>query len=532
MSRFPTRSLRVDTSDDHMLAIGVIAIAALARLLFSGFLDYGVDEAYAVSVARHFQWSFFDHPPIAFWTVGAMEFLFGSQAPHWLMRLPFVVAFSVTSYLIYDLTRRLFDARAGLWAVAALSTAPFFFASAGSWLVPDGPLDLWLAATAILLARILFADLTRAEVAESWLGAGLTFGLAGLSKYHALLFAFGAVVFIVATRHRSQLAAKAPWIAGILALAVISPLLVWNADNHWISFAFQSGRAGAAKGLQPFNVVQSLLGQAAYLLPWTLVALAYALVAPLAYRPKWLESANERERALFLAALALPAVALFTLAPILGGKGLPHWPMPGWLFAFPLLGKWLATGETRGSRAPAVMVTVSAAITAIAAFAVTLLLRSPLIATWALSTPGMLDGPAYLKPLYQEASDWQGLPAALADRDITFNDKRFAVALNWREAARIGAALGRSVDVAAFDADARGFAFLTDQKALLGRDAVIIGEWRPMLTIDDRFKDYFREIERPQLITLSLAGGIPRTMSVAVAHQLIKPFPLPYGATR
>ena len=494
-------------------------------------MDYGVDEAYAVSVARTFQWSFFDHPPLAFWTVGLMEWLFGTLAPHWLLRLPFVLAFSVTSYLVFDLPRRLFDARSGLWAVVALSTAPFFFASAGTWLVPDGPVDLWLAATAVLLARILFADLTKAEIAETWLFAGVTFGLAALSKYHAFLFAAGAVIFIVASRHRRLFGDRAPWIAGLIAAILIAPLIVWNAENSWISFAFQSGRAGVSRDFQPMNVVQSLAGQAAYLWPWTLIGLGVALVSPLLYRPAWLGGAGERERAVFLASLALPAVALFTLAPILGSKGLPHWPMPGWLFAFPLFGRWLADLETRGSRGPAIWFTVSAGLLATAALAVTVLLRSGAVANWELATPGMLDGPAHLKPFYEEVGEWRGLAATLADRGITFKDHQFAVALNWREAARIGSVLGGSVDIAAFDKDPRGFAFLTDQRTLLGRDAVIIGKWQPMMTIEDRFKDYFRTIDRPQLITVTLAGGIPFTLGIAVAHDFRMPYPLPYGAT-
>ena len=37
----------------------------------------------------------------------------------------------------------------------------------------------------------------------------------------------------------------------------------------------------------------------------------------------------------------LPPIILFALTPLWGGRGQPHWPMPGWFFAFPLLGVWV-----------------------------------------------------------------------------------------------------------------------------------------------------------------------------------------------
>jgi len=225
MPRFPTHSLRSTSSDPTTVVLTIIALSTVARLIFAVGLDYGVDEAYAVSVSRQFQWSFFDHPPIAFWTAGLMQALFGSHAAHWLIRLPFVLAFSGTIYLIFRLTRKLFSADAGLWAVVLLAVSPFFFASAGSWIVPDGPVDLFLAASALLLARILYDDLTPEDVTTTWLALGVTFGLAALSKYHAFLFAAGAVVFLVATPHRRLLAGPAPWIAGLIALALFSPVI-------------------------------------------------------------------------------------------------------------------------------------------------------------------------------------------------------------------------------------------------------------------------------------------------------------------
>jgi hypothetical protein len=531
MSRFPTRSLRSTPADITPIVLVIIAVSTIARLLFATGLDYGVDEAYAVSVGRTFQLSFFDHPPIAFWTAGIMEALFGSHAPHWLIRLQFILAFSGTLYLIYALTRRLFSPEAGLWAVVLLSLAPFFFASAGSWIVPDGPVDLFLAASALLLARILFDDASPEESDMLWGLLGVTFGLAALSKYHAFLFAAGAVIFLIATPHRRHLLRPAPWLAGLVALALFSPVIWWNATHGWISIAFQSGRSHVEGGLYPVHILQTLAGQAAYLWPWTLIIAAWALIRALAGQPAWIKGDHARQKAWFLGSLALPAILLFTILPLFGSRGLPHWPMPGWLFAFPLAGAMAAHARAAGRRWPIWLASASAGLLAIAGISVVLILQSSIVAGLLLRTPGMLDGRGVVAPLITEAADWKGLRLALADRDLAPIPDRFVVALKWHEAARISAELGAGPIVTVFDADARGFAFLTDQRVLLGQDAVIITDWRPALTIDTEMKPYFDSVDPPELVTLSVAGGIPKTLSVTLAHKLVKPFPLKYGPT-
>ena len=530
-SRFPTRCLSQTGPDETILVGLIIAASTLARLVFAFGIDYGIDEAYAVAIGRHPDWSYFDHPPLTFWIISLFETLFGSHAAHGLMRLPFVLAFSATLWLMFLTTRTLLGARAGVWTVALLATAPFFFASAGSWLVPDGPLDLFLAATAAILARILADRLTPEEIAEHWLFAGVTFGLACLSKYHAVVFGAGAVAYLLLTPHRRLLATPAPWIAGLIALAILSPVVWWNAHHGWISFAFQSGRASGGGGLHPDHLGQMLAGAAAYLMPWTLGLCLWAAARAACGRPAWLDGERARQGAGFLLWLGLPMVVIFTLAPLFGGRGLPHWPMPGWLFLVPLAGALLAGAAEEAARWPRRLVGLSAGLIGVLAVSLMALLQSADVARRVLDWPGLVDGPAVLSPLIREATDWTDLPAALRERGVALDGSTFVVALRWTEASRIAAALGPRVPVVVFNPDARGFAFATDQRDLLGRDAVIIGDWRPRLFLDDAMKPYFTRIDRPQLLTITVAGGLPRTLDLAVAHGFTTVYPLPYGRT-
>ncbi len=529
LPRFPNASLaaRAPLSPDRLVFL-VILISMIARLFFAAAFDYGVDEAYAVAVSRAFQWSFFDHPPITFWTAGVIDWLWGGHAPHWLVRFPFVIAFSGTLTLIYLISKRLFSASAGLWAVIFLAVAPFFFASAGSWIVPDGPVDFFLAASALVLVRILYDDLAPEDVTRNWMTLGILFGLATLSKYHAFLFAFGAVIFLLATPYRRMLARPAPWIAGLIALLIFSPVIYWNATHGWISIAFQSGRSNAGHGFYPIHLLQMIGGEAAYLLPWTFVLATIALIRAMLPRAPWLTGDQHREKAFLLASLGLPAILLFTFLPLVGTRGLPHWPMPGWLFVFPILGAWMADLTTRGFRWPAHLARVSAALIAVLVVALAALMNCTFLDTWLAKSTDVFAQRGALTPLINEGADWKGLDKALADKGLAPTDGRFVVALKWHEAARLSTVLSPKIPVTVFDTDARGFAFLVDQSTLVAKDAVVITRAEDAGALV-RLNVFFEKVDPPQQITLSVAGGVPFHLVATLAHGLKTPYPLPYG---
>jgi 4-amino-4-deoxy-L-arabinose transferase-like glycosyltransferase len=77
-----------------------------------------------------------------------------------------------------------------------------------------------------------------------WLAVGAAVGVALLSKYTALFF--GPVILIwllVVPELRRWLRSPWPYLGGLVALAIFSPVIMWNADHHWASFAKQFGRA-------------------------------------------------------------------------------------------------------------------------------------------------------------------------------------------------------------------------------------------------------------------------------------------------
>lgn len=432
----------------------LLAVSTVARVALAGLLDLGQDESYALAISRTFQLSFFDHSPIAFWIAGLMQALAGRDVTPILLRLPFVLMFSVSTWALYELTRRLFTERAGLWAAGLLTTAPFFFASAGSFVVPDGPLVLFLLLASIPLATIVF-DPSDNPHWRDWLLAGLALGLAMLSKYQAMLTLLGALAYLAASpRNRRWLARPQPYVAAALALLVFAPVLIWNAQNDWVSFAFQLGRGGDGHhGLDPLSLLRGVLGEALYLQPWTLVALVAAIIV----------AARGSSAARFCLALALPAIVLFNLLPLLGSPGLPHWSMAGWLFLFPALGQVLARARDTTKRWPLALVTLSAIVLIAVAGAFVLLASDHRIA----------DVSPDLDRSLIEATSWNGMRDGIAQSGALDRPHTFLAAMSWLDGAHLAEALRPASPPVVLGDDPRGFAFLDGPAHHVGEDALL-----------------------------------------------------------
>lgn len=324
----------------HRLALALLGAALIWRLGLAAWLPLGIDEAYAVAVAREFSWSFFDHPPLGFWLPVAMAQLTGWEHP-FVYRLPFVLLGTLTGWALWRMGTLLGGARAGLFTVALWLIAPHMVFGSGLFVVPDAPLNAGGALAMLALVAAMRAGPGQHPHPAVWLGFGAGLALALASKYQAGLLALAALGFFLFTpRWRHWLAHPAPWAGAVLALMGLLPVLLWNLQTDWASLRFHGGRTGG--GFAPGNLAAMSAAQLLYLLPPVLV------LALLGLRAALRREASGAARLLAWAAL-LP-LAVFMLVYAFGADTLPHWTMPGWLFALPLAGAWLAQASGRARR--------------------------------------------------------------------------------------------------------------------------------------------------------------------------------------
>jgi 4-amino-4-deoxy-L-arabinose transferase-like glycosyltransferase len=316
-------------------AMLVLAAGAAFRLAVAATMPLGLDEAYAVAVARDFSLAFFDHPPLGFWAGVAIPALTGWEHPL-AYRLPAVVLGTVTGLAIWRLGALLAGPVAGLWAAALHVLAPHMVMGSGLMVVPDAPMNAALAWLAVLVVRMAQAD--AAPPLRAWLAAGVLFAVALASKYQAGLAALAVLGWLaVDPVRRAWLATPGPWVGAAVGMAGLLPTVLWNAANGWPSFAFHGARVTFKA--DPGNLAAMAAGQLAYLLP------PVAVLAVLGLAGAGRFGAPGR----LLRWLAMVPLAVFAFVFLFGTYTFPHWTMQGWLMALPLAAAWLAGAGARAA---------------------------------------------------------------------------------------------------------------------------------------------------------------------------------------
>jgi dolichol-phosphate mannosyltransferase len=148
-----------------------------------------------------------------------------------------------------------------------------------------------------------------ARATSFWLLAGLAFGGALLSKYTAVLLGASLGLFLlISSAHRHWLRRPQPWLAGIVALLVFSPVIIWNVQHEWASFLFQSTRTAGQEPQVLKTVATFWLFQLGVLGPLLVV---FAIATWQGVQRGWLK---REDRWNFAVSFSVPLFLIFVLA--------------------------------------------------------------------------------------------------------------------------------------------------------------------------------------------------------------------------
>jgi len=291
-------------------ALALIAIATLLHVGYAGLFALSPQEAYYWEWARRLDLSYFDHPPLASWTIAATTALFGQSER--AIRLAAAFHSTVFSVFFWLSVRRLFGSRPALLAIGVGLAVPLF--SLGQVVItPDGPL---LSGWAIAL---YFTIRALDEERPAWLlAAGVGAGWAMLGKYTGALL-LPQILAAVALDPRGRRMLRTPWpyLGAALALALFAPVVLWNARHALASFEFQTGERVAHSSLRPVLVARYVGLQAALVTPLVLFLAVEGAIAA------WRRRAEAAFR--LCAIFALPLLLIATaVSPF-------HWVKGNWL---------------------------------------------------------------------------------------------------------------------------------------------------------------------------------------------------------
>lgn len=240
MTPFAPGPLNRNLSRRSLAAVGALLLALVVmRLIYAGMFELRTDEAYYWTWSKESVLSFLDHPPMIAWFVRAGTAIFGDTA--FGARFAGIVALAVTQLLLVDIVRRVTQDLRAMAVTVLMTEAALYYGLLMAKVAPDVAMIPF--ATAMLWSLVRLAE---SNDGRWWLAAGLFGGLALLSKLTVVLTVPAILAFMLLPDWRTRwLKSPYPWLAVLVALAVSSPVTIWNATHDWASFKFQFVRVTA-----------------------------------------------------------------------------------------------------------------------------------------------------------------------------------------------------------------------------------------------------------------------------------------------
>ena len=353
-SSFSTRSRVPAPSAEPKLATTLLYAMSggilLLHLLLSGRYGYFRDELYFLDCARHLAWGYVDMAPMIA-LVSRLALALGGSL-HVLRSIAGIGGAGIVALTMLITWRLGGNSFAqGLAGLCAL-VVPEYLGTA-SLLTMNVFEKLFWMACAYVLIRIIQTGNSRL-----WIWFGVLSGLGLMNKHSMLFFGAAVVAGLVLTGQRKELAKPWIWLAGLIALGIFLPNVIWQVQHHFPTLEDLRNVQASGK-----NVV---LGPLAFLREQIL--LMHPIVFPVWLAGLWFFLAGKGTK---YRILGWTYLALLVILIVLHGK---NYYLSG---AYPMLlaggavaiEDWLNRGRvTRGRVWPkAAIVTVIAALGALTA---------------------------------------------------------------------------------------------------------------------------------------------------------------------
>ena len=314
----------------------LILIATVLRLFLAATTELGNDEVYYWTYAQDLQWNYFDHPPmVAIW-IRAFTANLTLEGYELFVRLGSIVSAALCTGLIYLTTTCISNERAGWFAACLYTTSLYSSIIAGLFILPDSPQMLFWCAALYLLVRLTESPRSW----KLWIGFGIAAGLCIMSKVHGGFLWIGLGLYIL-LKKREWLKLPQLYVAAMLTALIISPILLWNMANDFVTYRFHSERVevkGFTIDLTSFG--REVFGQVFYNNPFNIAVLVISLVA-------WRRSVIKSTAPLTLFAFIGIPMILLLIGVSLFRTTFPHWSGPGHVALLPLMGIYLAQLSSR-----------------------------------------------------------------------------------------------------------------------------------------------------------------------------------------
>lgn len=301
----------------------LILIATLLRMLVAAVLEFGNDEAYYFLYALDVQPNYFDHPP----GVAILIKLFTlnmSLTDEFFVRLGAIVCAGIGTWFAYQLGIALKNERTGWFAAILYTVSLYTSLLAGTFIIPDSPqVVAWMGAV-LVMHGIVTTPADQQVSNKAWMQFGFLAGLAILCKVHGV-FLWASMGAYLVMYGKERLRSSGVYLAAAITAVLISPILIWNIQNDFVTYRFHSERVEIQDSLIHLDFfVQAVVGQLLYCNPVNAV-----LIALSAWKLRTMTFMSIGSLR-FILINGLPLVVVTTVMSLFNPM-LPHWSGPGFM---------------------------------------------------------------------------------------------------------------------------------------------------------------------------------------------------------
>ncbi|WP_281323649.1 glycosyltransferase family 39 protein [Flavobacterium sp. IMCC34518] len=301
----------------------IITIATFVRCIIALSIGLGNDEVYYLTYAQHLQWNYFDHPPMVALLIRLTTFNL-HFTNGLFVRLGAIIFGAINTYLIYDICKGIKNKKAGIIASLLYTGSLYSSIIAGVFILPDSPqLFFWLISVYFLI-QIVSEQANQTKINYSLISFGLFSGLCIMSKIHGV-FLWGGFGLYILCYKRDLLKNDYLYLGLVITLLLISPILIWNVENHFITYTYHSQRVTISRGINPSSFFREFLGGVFYNNPINYFLIIISLIVV------WKNKIDiEKSIKKLLLFLSLPLITILLILSLFRDT-LPHWSGPAFV---------------------------------------------------------------------------------------------------------------------------------------------------------------------------------------------------------
>ncbi len=305
----------------------LFTICAFAfKFILSFTTEFTIDEVYYTVWARHWQWSYFDHPAAIAWLQRLTTFN-GHLMTELTCRIGPMICSVIQALMVFRITEAISDRKAAWLGVLAYSAMPYGSIISGWMVMPDVPLmTAWLLAMAQMVRILQKPEETQFSISEGVI-LGITLALAVSSKVQSLFLGLG--IGILSLHSHRQWWKKTGWYAAMfIGASGIIPQVWWNIRNGSPMTSYHSSRLGST--IHPDHLFSDFFAGWVYQNPLVMVLLIGGCIL-------WVKGHPFRTNVftrLFLF-ISMPLLVTFMGVSLISDS-LPHWTGPAYLSLLPM----------------------------------------------------------------------------------------------------------------------------------------------------------------------------------------------------